>query len=296
MLKQVPVGFGYYRMGDLLNCNVAERIEKEFARGYLNTYIVELAEYCVDKTIEVVKALKKFGAYAWLYIPHVPFTFGETVTLNPNWEQKLEVLVDRLKEEGLYDSLAGFYFDEPLLCGATKEMVKEVTRKLREGWPDMRVMIIFATNAIAPEVWSNNGKDQVLDPDCTQYITDAGYDMYWDVRETGVEKGIDKFETVNRRLKERLGRDDVKIWYVPCVMSYHSTSDEEYAIAHTEAMYDFLKNEKNQGGLMCYAYDIHDRDGEINNIGFDILRTKADSPWVSLEKRLIEIGKEIINK
>ena len=129
-----------------------------------------------------------------------------------------------------------------------------------------------------------------FDPETLAYTTDAGYDMYWDVR----GDGILHFEKVAASLKTRFGRDDFKVWYVPCIMNYWGNKDEAYALAHTEAMYDFLKKEKHPGGLLCYAYDILDHDGEIGNIGFHEMRDAAENPWHKLETRLIEIGMEMI--
>jgi hypothetical protein len=170
-----------------------------------------------------------------------------------------------------------------------KEDYRALTGFLRENWQSKRVFTIFATNAIAPDVWSS-GNDNVIDPETVEFVTDAGYDMYWDVR----GDGIIPFEKVNASLKERFGRDDVNIWYVPCIMNYRGNKDEAYAIAHTNAMYEFLKQEKNPGGLLCYAYAIEDHDGEVCNIGFCEMRERSEAPWTALENRLLKIGKEIV--
>ena len=58
-------------------------------------------------------------------------------------------------------------------------------------------------------------------------------------------------------------------------------------------MFSFLREEKNPGGLMCYAYDISNRDG-IGNIGFRELREREKNPWTTLEDWLLYVGSETI--
>lgn len=284
------LGFGYYRMGS------DQKSLEEFSKGYLNTNIVTFAPYSFEKALGTIRELKKLGFSVWLGIAQTVFLFSRPVTLIDNWETILRDMMNELEKEDLMDTVVGFYFDEPMLCGIKKDVFRDVTKQLRKDYPTLRVFTIFATNAIDPTVWSN-GNDQVLDPDTTQYLTDAGYDMYWDVRDIDVrenkeEGGIEPYQKLNASLKARLGRDDVKIWYVPCIMNYRSQGDEGYVLAHLNAMYDFLKEEKNPGGLMCYAYDIHDHDGELGNIGFSEMRDQ----WKALEARLIEISNELLGK
>lgn len=256
----------------------------------MNVYITGMTSYGMQDTLQVLRKIQALGGKAWVGIAETVFIFTRPVQVKADWKDTLQGMMHTLENEGLMDVVLGFYFDEPLLCGVTKEDYRDVTRYLRETWPALRMLTIFATNAISPDVWSS-GDDHPLDPDTTQYITDAGYDMYWDVRGDGIEP----FKKVNADLKLRLGRDAVRIWYVPCIMSYHGTSDEAYALAHLEAMYDFLKEEKNPGGLMCYAYDIADHDGEVENTGYWELRDREEDPWKALETRLVEIGKEIVS-
>ena len=46
---------------------------------------------------------------------------------------------------------------------------------------------------------------------------------------------------------------------------------------------------------MCYAYDIADHDGEVENIGYRELRDRKEDAWTTLEERLLQIGREIVN-
>lgn len=240
--------FGYYRMN-------FDDYEIERGKEHLNVYLASpnLAE--PEQTAHLLESVGEQGGKAWMYVwgtvvaAHTPIRFYD------NWKERLNNMMSYLKERSVLSHLLGFYLDEPFLCGFTKEDYVTLTRYLHETWPEHRMLTIFAVNAVEPEVWSS-GDDRVLDPETAMYTTDAGFDMYWDVR----DGGIANYEKVASSLKKRFGRDDFKVWYVPCIMNYFGNKDEDYALAHTEAMYDFLKSEKNPGGLLCYAYDIPDNE------------------------------------
>lgn len=285
--KRDQVGFGFYRMGSIED-GLLEAIEEEAAKGHINTYMTGMAPYNFNNALIMLHKVKEVGGMTWLGIAETAFLFTQPAQLIENWKQNLQTMMDTIEQEGLMDSVLGFYFDEPMLCGIKKPEFRDVTRYLRERWPELRVMTVFAVNAISPDVWSS-GNDQLLDHDTTQYLTDAGYDMYGSV----AGDAINTYRKVNADLKTRLGRDDVRIWYVPCIMSYHGSTDQKYAIDHLEAMFSFLREEKNPGGLMCYAYDISNRDG-IGNIGFRELREREKNPWTTLEDWLLYVGSETI--
>ena len=289
MNQQNGAGFGYYRMGSV-ETGLLEALDEEFSKGHINTYITGMAPGYFQDTVAVLQKIRKRGGRVWVGIAETVFVFTRPVQIVEGWKDHLKTMMDTLASEGLLDTMLGFYFDEPMLCGIRKEDFRDVTRHLRETWPGLRVFAIFATTAISPDVWSS-GDDHPLDPETTRYLTDAGYDMYWDVRDGGIEP----YKKVNADLKKRLGREDVHIWYVPCIMSYHGASDEAYALAHLEAMYQFLREESHPGGLMCYAYDIADHDGEVENIGYRELRDRKEDAWTTLEERLLQIGREIVN-
>ena len=274
--------FGYYRMK-------SEDYITESRKGHLNVFIDSLNFSDLKQSADLLERMGKQGTKVWFGVWNAVVAAVSPIRFFDNWKERLYEAMAYFFERGVCESLLGFYLDEPFLCGFTKEDYISLTRYLRQTWPQHRMLTIFAVNAIAPDVWSS-GSDRVLDPETLAYTTDAGYDMYWDVR----GDGILHFEKVAASLKTRFGRDDFKVWYVPCIMNYWGNKDEAYALAHTEAMYDFLKKEKHPGGLLCYAYDILDHDGEIGNIGFHEMRDAAENPWHKLETRLIEIGKEMI--
>ena len=276
------VYFGYYRMS-------AAAFEREQERGYINVFIDSINPSDPAQTAEILKTAGKRGCKVWLGVFGVVVAAHAPIRFFDDWRERLNRIMAYLEAEAGLDSLLGFYLDEPFLCGFSKQDYLSLTRYLMQTWPQKRMLVVFAVNAVEPKVWSS-GNDCVLDPETAAYTTDAGFDMYWDVR----DGGIAGYETVAAALKERFCREDFRVWYVPSIMNYCGNKDEAYAIAHTEAMYAFLKREKHPGGMLCYAYDIPNHDGDIGNIGFREMRDEPTHPWRTLEQRLLEIGREII--
>ncbi len=279
--KDKTVYFGLYRMRPF-------DVEAEFPKGYLNVHNVEVRPDIVDAALAELRMVRRWGGKVWL-CPTCVFAWGNPTKLREGWQANLTAIVSRFEKEGVMDSVLGFYFDEPLLNGQPKEEYRILTKFMRETWPSLRVFTVFAVNAVDPTVWSA-GKDQVLDPETLRYTTDAGYDMYHDAR----GDGILPYKKLNASLKKRFGRDDFRVWYVPSIMNYWGNKDEAYALAHTEAMYDFLKEENNPGGMLCYAWDISNHDGEIGNIGLNELLARQEGPWTALYARVQQIGREIL--
>lgn len=278
------VYFGYYRM-DVCDYDIEKK------KDYLNIYIGSMDPNDPEKNAALLEHMGKDGCMVWLGVFQMVVAAHAPIRFFDDWKDRLNKMMSYLEARGVLPHLLGFYLDEPFLAGFSKEDYVSLTRYLHEMWPQHRMLVVFAVNAVEPEVWST-GNDCVLDPETVAYTTDAGFDMYWDVRDGGIEN----YEKISASLKKRFGREDFKVWYVPCVMNYCGNKEEEYAIAHTEVMYDFLKREKYPGGMLCYAYDIPNYDGEIGNIGFHEMRDCAEKPWSKLEHRLLEIGKEIIGK
>ena len=271
------VYFGLYRMSP-------DDVESEFPKGYLNTVSVS-ADACAD----YLRRMKGFCGKVWIGVWDKVVSWSSPDLLQEKWRENLIAAVKALEEQNVLDGVLGFYFDEPLLNRMPKETYRILTKFMRETWPSLRVFTVFAVNAVDPTVWST-GNDQVLDPETLRYTTDAGYDMYHDAR----GDGILPYKKLNASLKKRFGRDDFRVWYVPCIMNYWGNKDEAYALAHTEAMYGFLKEEKNPGGLLCYAWDISNHDGEIGNIGLSELLARDKDPWTALYGRVQKIGREIL--
>lgn len=271
------VFFGYCRMGALDYLTI-ENMEKEAQKGHLNL----LDGY----TVSQLRKVDELGddMMAWVSISTTIFTFASSGSyFNYGWQDAVREKMKEIEEEGLMEHVLGFSIDEPFLAGIKKEDFIEATKFLRETYPNLRVMTCFATNAIEPTVWST-GNDVLIDEESTKYLTDIAYDMYWDAK-----IHLSKYKKLNESMKKRLGNNNPRIWWLPCIMSSAGKTDEQYALDHLEMCFDFLMEEENPGGLICYAYDIANRDGDIGNIGYN----EKQAEWTKLETRLIKIGKEI---
>ncbi len=281
-LKKIrnQIGFGYYRMGELPFLALPA-IEKEVSKGHVNFWATDMgrANTYLTKADELGNE-----CMVWVGIGDVIFTGSATgVYLNYAWEERVREQMQAIEDEGLMEHVWGFYFDEPFLRGIKKEDFITVTKFLRETYPDLRVFTVFAVNAIDPTVWSV-GNDTVIDEESTKYLTDIGYDLYSDAKQN-----INTYKKLNASMKENLGNNNPRIWWVPCIMSYANATNEQFSLDHLEMCYNFLKEEENPGGLYCYAYDIFDRDGDIGSLGYN----EKQAEWTKLESRLVEIGKEI---
>ncbi len=273
------VYFGLYRIGK-------DALQQELPKGYLNTVIVDAKPSRIAETADVVRLMKEYGGKAWAGVWDTVVSYASPDFLQENWRENLAAAVGALEEQNVLDGLLGFYFDEPLLNGMPKETYRTLTQYMRETWPSLRVLTVFAVNAIAPDVWSA-GNDQVLDPETLAYTTDAGFDMYWEVD----KNGLSSYQKVIDALKGRFGRDDYRVWFVPCIMNYGGKSEGVFPLEHTEAMLKFLRNTENPGGLLCYAWNISNRDGDLGNIGLDEMLAREEKPWTTLYDRLVEIGR-----
>ncbi len=284
------IGFGFFRMPAMDN-GLTEAIEAEAEKGHVNTYLLPMAPYQLEDTLTALETVRNVGGMTWLNIGETVFIYSSPPSVIASWQEDLLNMMNTIEERGLTDAVLGFYFDEPLLWQIPKETFRDVTKALRETYPHLRTHACFAVNAISPDVWSN-GNDQLLDSDTAQYLTDVSFNMYRAVDEETVKI----YEKISSDLLRRVGREDVRLWYVPCVMNYGGMTTEKNAIDHLELMYDLLNTLEHPGGLLCYAYDIANRDGTLGNIGFNEMRDRDTDPWLALEERLVTIGREIMER
>lgn len=267
------VGFGYYGIS-------LDTIETESKKQYINTQLIHVNPYQFPSAVEnailpYLRKVKELGGdqMVWLNITDLIFSISSSVAVvNSGWQSRLDSMMQTIEQEGLLDYVWGFYYEEPFYLNIKKNDLRDSSKYLRETYPDLRVFAIFAVSAIDPKV-HDNGSDQILDPDSAQYLTDVGYDMYRDM-----SSNYSTYKSLNETLKQRLGRDDVRIWYVPG-LNLQGTVTQKQAIAHLNGLFRFLKEEKNPGGLFCYSYG-------------DYVKVQAE--WLDVEERLIEVGQEII--
>lgn len=271
---------------------------------YLNVFIVE-SDYKSEQFAVTMNELKKHkDKCAFVAVSGLGFSvrnntsvadtgeeqsaFCPEATFLSDYRARADEMIAYLKDHGWYESVVGFYMDEPLLWNIKREWLKEFTKYFRtKAAPEKRFFVCFSVAGVAPEYWTINNV-QPITPDCAEYLTDVAFDMY--------HKWNDDYSAILRLMKERTGnRKDLKIWMIPCTMNYRGDKTEEHCIEHLEKCYEVLKNEENPGGLMCFTYyTFKTEEEDLGNIGLDKLGDPMyNQYWKGLVERVRTIGKEI---
>lgn len=214
--------------------------------------------------------------------------FNPDTQFDDNYKQNIDCFIDYIKEKGWYDSVEGFYMDEPLLWNITNDDLEKFTGYFRTvAAPEKRFFICFSIAGVAPEFWTINNVKPIT-PKSAKYITDIAFDMYhaW---------SDDYAKILDIMLKNAGNREELKVWMIPCTMNYRGDKDEKHCLNHLNGCYETLKKLKNPGGLMCFTYYTFAPNEEaLGNIGLDKL-SKPDYKFYfpKLIDRIKEIGFEI---
>lgn len=93
---------------DRVQCDRQEQLD------YMNSYIYRLDKSCYSHLYRI----KEMGCGTWVY--YEPFVSVEEngkrrVLLRSGWREEITALVDGVKQAGLWDTVIGFQYDEPLL-------------------------------------------------------------------------------------------------------------------------------------------------------------------------------------
>ena len=195
-------------------------------------------------------------------------------------------VVQKIKSVGAWNYFLGWYMDEPLLNKFSAQDVYMFTKHNHDTY-QKRYFICFAVEAVAPSAYSDGSTRGHITKETSKYITDAGYDMYWEYDVWG-----NKYLTANKEMHSRLA-DDCNIWYIPWAYASNQSTktavntNEKTYITHLNAMYEFLKREEHPGGLMTFTFE-----GEKLNF-YGIKEMVSEGYWLNLYIRLTKIGKEI---
>lgn len=276
--KTSDIGFGYYGMTpDSLELDMSA-IEY-MKTDHTNTVIISSSP---GELTYGLQQCKTYNCKAWVGID----VFGPDRRLRENWQSIVNDVVAEAKASGAYDAMLGFYLDEPLLGGCTREDLYTLT-KYNHDKIGKRFFICFAVAGVAPEVYDDPNCSPPLTPETGKYITDIGFDMYWEF-----DANKSKYDEIIRLMKQRSGNEAVRIWYIP--WAYTDQTDDAATLTrlnkectrHLQAMYDYLKQEKHPGGLMVFLYD-------GSSLGFTGIRQAGDGLWKGLKQECERIGREI---
>lgn len=246
----------------------------------LDTFICE-CNYMSEVFDTQLREIAAAGKYAFITFSYHLFAWkkreemvdvgGEyhaSADLRPDYRERLCAMREALTERPYYDTILGFYVDEPFLQGIRGDDFRDATRAMREIFPDKRILPCFSIAPVAPSYWTLPYVD-VITPDNIRYITDIAYDLYHPFKE-------ETYRKINRELHERMGdaAERVRVWYVPGTMNYCGNKDENYALEHLEGFARCLADEKNPGGFLFYTWITFPNDS-IGSKGLDLMTTEG---------------------
>ena len=222
---------------------------------------------------------KENNSVVWIG-PGDAFDDRNTLVFKDGFEEQLEMTVQAYKNAGLWDSVAGFHFDEPCLK-YTGEQFKVLTKYLAETYPNKRIFPVVSVYEIRDNAPAGTFVGE-MSYENYGYVTDIGFDWYGTA-------DIDEHRTLLNEMKEKIGRSDVRIWFFPCTSKIYADQDEDYMIEHLNMCYELLKEQENPGGLMLYTWTTY---GTMTGLQ-ELLDPDLGYKYERLAARIVEIGKEI---
>ncbi len=242
--------------------------------GMVNCYRFT-TEAGTDSFIRGCEKASETGAQVWYCA--LPY-YGAKESLS-DYMKRNDKLIQDVKAAGLWDTVVGFQWDEPLLHrGHTNENFLEMTKAISETY-GKRIFPVFSNYEIVGK--RGNIEDPpnfqwLLQKSCSTYITDVafdnyGYDFRVPIREAEKQRLIglyDKeFNTAEEVMEYFTGRlldliekpDDVRLWYFPCgylarLWAGGPLADEDFCTQSLEGFKNLLLKQKNPGGLFTYGY------------------------------------------
>ena len=294
------VGFGIYHFGQAGRDARGFRDNNYFAHSgydremcdyqenldYMNFYI-----YRMDRSDhDHLRRIKEMGCVTWVY--YFPMVMVEikgkkSWQLKAGWKDEIEKLVEDTKKAGLWDVIAGFQYDEPMLH-VDVDVFEEFSEYMAKF--GKRQMALFSMYEIREGTHPKAGDpefgmlDHVITPRSCRFLTDVGFDWY-------SHADYDVFDAYLDELITMMGRDNFYIWHVPCTWTRNNdpNANEEFCLKNLNVLYKLLMARKNPGGLFCYTWHSW-RSNESLDWLFD---PKNPNRWNKLEERMIEIGREV---
>lgn len=195
--------------------------------------------------------------------------FDSGGNLNVNWQTKWNTLKTRL---GTADHIYGFYFDEPVWRGYSKEAFLTATKTIKEAYPNKAIVVVEAE----PPISNHSIPDGYY-----QYVTDIGFDYYYTKNGNDWQTYLDLFE------KFRPYAAGKKIWLIPDGSGNYSSL---WSDAYEKYLSIALTNQQ-VVGLMGFLYQ-----WPIDNLTLRSALIPGESSYnQSFRTRQIDIGKNIIS-
>lgn len=303
----------YLTDGVNTNADKLAELEDVLAQGYVNTIFID-----VDSLInEKVALCREYNCKFWIG----PGRFSSKTQTIETYIANVEVKVNKIIEAGAWDLFLGFDWDEPIWNGMSNQDFYTMTKALYEKW-GKRNFPIFAVGSFI----DGYGNYTTIDPECMEYVTDAGWDLYsYDVRDSALtneyqnnaiasnnakygincETAQDYYRWVHSEMMEKMNHD-VNVWFFPAayngVANTKLTHDESYWTAHLNFFANLLSEQTKPGGLILYNYSGSETSPALEqrlpvpNIttGEQIMFADIEK-WTSFANRLKEVKTQFDN-
>jgi len=282
-------------------------MERFVNKGYTNGYCVQL-NHEIGQVIMQCKLALKYDDIVWL---GAPIFRSQNESLEA-YMDRVDVGVQKIKDEGVWDAVVGFHWDEPILNKQTNQDFYEMTKALSEKY-GKRIFPVFSCYEITG--YKGNEEDKLgeiqFEKYASEYITDIGFDSYGqDVRPEYAEAMRPKIEAFAKRFPEVTSAEayyrfytkklkelmigEPNIWYYPCAYICNTwtgeKTNEDYCIAHLEFFLKLLKEQEHPGGIHVYNWKTwYDYRPALDYF------LDADCPerWNRYEKVLKDVCKEV---
>ena len=285
--KKSDIGFGYFG-ANLSTNNAYADTQEMLENGVANTFFAS-DSYSLSQ-------LNKNGGGAWVdvYSIYSKAVSAKTEDEIAQWKADFDAKVANLKATGYWEAVNGWYLDEPTNHNAVLA-ISEYAVKYGK-----RFFVCYMAGSVAPNnttINHPNSDHYVADgitEETTKYLTDIAYDLYWNPAQN-----VSLYEDINAEMHSRLGNNKPKIWHVTftalSASALTNTPEANKAlcdsmIANLNTMYNFLKEEENKGGLLCYSYDKPSYPGQY---GLFQINEMTNGAFDALLERANEIGREI---
>lgn len=264
------VGVSIYHMsaGDWDKVYGKEKTESEFINYYPGNDISD------------VRTAKERDSAAWIYISG---SYLNDAVGHENARARLAKYVETLKAEKLWNTVAGFEFEE--ITGASEndagklEQFKELSEYLYTKYPEKRQ---FAVLAVAEVHHATT--------DAYKYVTDIAFDWY--VPETAVE-----MRTLFNEMKTNTGLTNAKYWFLPGVYTEREPSADTAAHALTQLniCYDLLMEQpaSNRGGLYLYNWQTFTL---TNGTAYGLDQLLQNENYAKVKAKIFEVADALMLK
>lgn len=271
--------FGYYHFGD--------NIDEVAADGNANLTKIDAED------IEEIAYYCEKGFYIFIMIRHIFFSKGETPD---DWSERWQTAKSELAP--FMDKIIGFYVDEPMHTGKTTEAFQFACQKVREDFPDKRMMAVMTIGALTNSELFYNGLNAT---EYFRYCTDLGFDYYnaWNA---------ETFKESVELLKSKIAIHGQDIWLIPkgfysadpkkdVNWIYEDTARRpgDDVIDWIKGCYELAVSDERIVGIYSFCYG---SGSDYQNYDYVLGRffNKNDSAYRREIKELyLQIGKAVIN-